>query len=171
MVGFGEKLKDTIETIVGGLFEDPNDDGDGFKTIADEIGQEEAAVYGVNGNVAMDPKFYEREEKSNMSKVRNFPNATRGFEIVTMEPRKFEDSSSVVQYLKDRKTVIMNLHLLDREQSQRTIDFVSGAVHALNGNLQKVGESVFMFTPSNIVLSNLTSTQEKFNDSLWRATI
>ena len=71
---------------------------------------------------------------------------------------------------KDRKTVVLNLHLLDKEQSQRTIDFVCGAAHALNGKPQKVGDLVFVFTPSNVTLSvDMNQTQTKFSDSLWRA--
>ena len=64
----------------------------------------------------------------------------------------------------------LNLHLLDKEQSQRTIDFVCGAAHALNGKPQKVGDLVFVFTPSNVTLSvDIKTNQNKFNDSLWRA--
>ena len=91
---------------------------------------------------------------------------------MVMEPRSFDDSASIVQYLKDRKTIVLNLHLLDKDQSQRTIDFVCGAAHALNGTPQKVGDKVFVFTPSNVTLSvELNTNQNKFNDSLWRAPI
>jgi cell division inhibitor SepF len=86
-----------------------------------------------------------------------------------MEPRSFEDAAQVAMNLKDRKTIVLNLHLLDKEQSQRTIDFICGAAHALNGKPQKVGELVFVFTPSNVTLSTETiaTTHKQFNDSLW----
>ena len=87
-----------------------------------------------------------------------------------MEPRSFEDAATIVQHLRNRKTIVLNLHLLDKEQSQRTIDFVCGAAHALDGKPQKVGDLVFVFTPSNVTLSvDVTSNQNKFNDSLWRS--
>ena len=74
------------------------------------------------------------------------------------------------QHLRNRKTIVLNLHLLDKEQSQRTIDFVCGAAHALDGKPQKVGDLVFVFTPSNVTLSvDVNANQNKFNDSLWRA--
>ena len=94
----------------------------------------------------------------------------KGYEVKVMEPRSFEDAATIVQHLRNRKTIVLNLHLLDKEQSQRTIDFVCGAAHALDGKPQKVGDLVFVFTPSNVTLSvDVTSNQNKFNDSLWRA--
>ena len=60
------------------------------------------------------------------------------------------------------------MHLMDKEQSQRTIDFVCGAAHALNGKPQKVGDMVFVFTPSNVTLSvDSSASANKFRDSLW----
>ena len=106
-----------------------------------------------------------------MEMIINHPNY-KGYEVIVMEPRSFDDAAGVVQDLKDRKTIVLNLHLLDNEQSQRTIDFVCGAAHALNGKPQKVGDKVFVFTPSNVTLSvDSSANQNKFNDSLWRAPI
>ena len=94
----------------------------------------------------------------------------KGYEVKVMEPRSFEDAATIVQHLRNRKTIVLNLHLLDKEQSQRTIDFVCGAAHALDGKPQKVGDLVFVFTPSNVTLSvDVNANQNKFNDSLWRA--
>ena len=74
----------------------------------------------------------------------------------------------IVKKLKDKNTIVLNLHLLDKEQSQRTIDFVCGAAHALNGTPQKVGDMVFVFTPANVALSvESAMVQNKFSESLW----
>ena len=89
---------------------------------------------------------------------------------MVMEPRSFDDAAQIVQHLKDRKTLVLNLHLLDKEQSQRSIAFDCGAAHALNGKPQKVGDLVFVFTPSNVTLSvDMKPNTNKFNDSLWGA--
>jgi FtsZ-interacting cell division protein YlmF len=62
--------------------------------------------------------------------------------------------------------------LLDKEQCQRTIDFVCGASQALNGNPKKVGDLVFVFAPSNVTLSSeLTPQQNKFDSPLWRTSL
>ena len=119
------------------------------------------------------PSYAPIIEKQNEAKVLNHPSMNRGGnEVVVVEPRSFDDAATIVQHLKDRKIVMLNLHLLDKEQSQRTIDFVCGASQALNGSPKKVGDLVFVFAPSNVTLSADTNTQQsKSNDSLWRTSL
>ncbi len=158
-----DKIKSVVDFLVKGF--EPRE------TIFDEMAEEMGDEYEVQDNLAVDPKYsYQATtDRSNDLKVVNHPNF-RGYEVIVMEPRSFDDAANIVQYLKDRKTIVLNLHLLDKEQSQRTIDFVCGAAHALNGKPQKVGDLVFVFTPSNVTLSvELNANQNKFNDSLWRA--
>ncbi len=158
-----DKIKSVVDFLVKGF--EPRE------TIFDEMAEEMGEEYEVQDNLAIDPKYsYQQSvDRTNELKVVNHPNF-RGYEVIVMEPRSFDDAATVVQYLKDRKTIVLNLHLLDKEQSQRTIDFVCGAAHALSGKPQKVGDLVFVFTPSNVTLSvELNSNQNKFNDSLWRA--
>lgn len=108
-------------------------------------------------------------ERHQETKVVNHPSFNRGGnEVVVVEPRSFDDAATIVQHLKDRKIVMLNLHLLDNDQSQRTIDFVCGASQALNGQPKKVGDRVFVFAPHNVTLSADVHTQQnKFNDSWW----
>ncbi len=159
-----DKIKSVVDFFVKGF--EPKE------TIFDEMGEEIIDdEYEVDDNLALDPaySYQPRQEKTNELKVVNHPNY-RGYEVMVMEPRSFDDAAQIVQHLKDRKTIVLNLHLLDKEQSQRTIDFVCGAAHALNGKPQKVGDLVFVFTPSNVTLSvDMNQAQTKFSDSLWRA--
>lgn len=160
-----DKIKSVVDFLVKGF--EPRE------TIFDEMAEEMGDEYETQDNLAIDPKYSYQPvaDKTNDLKVVNHPNF-RGYEVMVMEPRSFDDAGSIVQYLKDRKTIVLNLHLLDKEQSQRTIDFVCGAAHALNGKPQKVGDLVFVFTPSNVTLSvELNQNQNKFNDSLWRSPI
>ena len=160
-----DKIRSVVDFLVKGF--EPRE------TIFEEMAEEMGEEYEVQDNLAIDPKYsYQSNmDRSNDLKVVNHPNF-RGYEVMVMEPRSFDDSASIVQYLKDRKTIVLNLHLLDKDQSQRTIDFVCGAAHALNGTPQKVGDKVFVFTPSNVTLSvELNTNQNKFNDSLWRSPI
>ena len=121
----------------------------------------------------IEPSSYVSTPIEKESKVINHPSLSKGGnEVVVVEPRSFDDAATIVQYLKDRKIVMLNLHLLDKEQSQRTIDFICGASQALNGNPKKVGDLVFVFAPSNVTLSEDTiPMQNKFNDSLWRSSL
>lgn len=159
-----DKIKSVVDFLVKGF--EPRETI--FDEMADEMNDE---AYEVEDNLAIDPaySYQPKQDKSNELKVVNHPNF-RGYEVMVMEPRSFDDAAQIVQHLKDRKTLVLNLHLLDKEQSQRTIDFVCGAAHALNGKPQKVGDLVFVFTPSNVTLSvDIKANQNKFNDSLWRA--
>ena len=158
-----DKIKSVVDFLVKGF--EPRE------TIFDQMSEEIEEDYPVQDNLAIDPAYsYQPSmDKTNELKVVNHPNF-KGYEVKVMEPRSFEDAATIVQHLRNRKTIVLNLHLLDKEQSQRTIDFVCGAAHALDGKPQKVGDLVFVFTPSNVTLSvDVTSNQNKFNDSLWRA--
>ncbi|MGN0032069.1 MAG: cell division protein SepF [Candidatus Gastranaerophilaceae bacterium] len=142
---------------------DPDYEGDGYDYVEDgNAVREVAPSYEPLQNIT-----------KHESKVLSHPSANRGGnEVVVIEPRSFDDAATIVQHLKDRKIVMLNLHLLDKEQSQRTIDFVCGASQALNGNPKKVGDLVFVFAPSNVTLSADTNSQQsKFNDSLWRTSL
>ena len=109
-------------------------------------------------------RSFERE-----SKVVSHPNNTyKSGEVTVIEPRSFSESAQIVKKLIDKKTVILHLDLLDKEQCQRTIDFVCGAAYALNGTAQKISDMVFIVTPSNVSLSvENGATQNKFTESLW----
>jgi len=159
-----DKIKSVVDFLVKGF--EPRE------TIFDEMAQEADEDYQVRDNLAIDPaySYQPADEKQNDLKIVSHPSINRGYEVKVMEPRSFEDAAAIVQHLRNRKTIVLNLHLLDKEQSQRTIDFVCGAAHALDGKPQKVGDLVFVFTPSNVTLSvDVSANQNKFNDSLWRA--
>ena len=162
-----EKIKGIVDFLTQGL--EQRDDV--FEDMMDEAGEE----YETEDNLALAPSsqqtsFMQKNDKADL-KVISHPNM-RGSEVMIIEPRSFGEAGQIVQNLKDRKTIVLNLHLLDKEQSQRTIDFVCGASQALNGNPKKVGDLVFVFAPSNVTLSADTTTQQsKFNDSLWRASL
>jgi cell division inhibitor SepF len=70
--------------------------------------------------------------------------------VMVIEPKAFEEALDIVEHLRARKSVILNLHLLDTSQSQRVVDFLSGATHAIDGHQQRIGDGVFIFTPSNV---------------------
>ena len=121
------------------------------------------SMYGTRVNNAKPERSFERE-----SKVVSHPNSYKSNEVMVIEPRSFSESAQIVKKLIDKKTVILHLDLLDKEQSQRTIDFVCGASHALNGSAKKISDMVFIFTPSNVALSIENSAmQSKFTESLW----
>ena len=73
--------------------------------------------------------------------------------MVLFEPRTFEESEEVARHLKDRKAAVVNLHRLPPNFAQRTIDFLTGVVFALDGSIQKIGHNVILCTPQTIGVS------------------
>ena len=160
-----EKIKGIVDFLTQGL--EQRDDV--FEDMMDEAGEEE---YATEDNLALAPSyqqspFNQRNEKADL-KVVAHPNM-RGSEVMIIEPRSFGVAGQIVQNLDDRKIIVLNLHLLDKEQSQRTIDFVCGAASALGGQPQKVGDMVFVFTPSTVTLTvDSAKTQTQLGtDNLW----
>jgi len=150
-------------------FSDRNDE-DAFTDLEGNIDD----IYGGDtiGTLALEPEYKTntRSERSydRDSKLTTHPSAYKSGEVTVIEPRSFSESVQIVKKLLEKKTVVLHLDLLDKEQSQRTIDFVCGAAHALNGTAQKISDTVFIFTPSTVALSVETgATQSKFAESLW----
>ncbi len=160
-------VSEKIKSLVGFLTQGFEQRDDVFEDMAEEMEMD----YPIEDNLALAPSYSnsyrsERNERNDL-KVVTHPNY-KGYEVMVIEPRSFGEAGQIVQNLKERKTIVLNLHLLDKEQSQRTIDFVCGAAHALNGKPQKVGDMVFVFTPSNVTLSvDAATNNNKFRDSLW----
>ncbi len=84
--------------------------------------------------------------------------------IVVVEPRTFEDSLEIVNNLKERKSVIVNLQYLDKDLSQRVIDFVSGATLSLDGTQERVGHGVFIFASMNCTVETETDSVKAYKE-------
>jgi cell division inhibitor SepF len=84
-----------------------------------------------------------------MNNVIGMPGALNGIsEVMVMEPRTFEEMPAAIRALKERKSVVLNLTMMDPDQAQRAVDFVAGGTYALDGHQERIGESIFLFTPS-----------------------
>jgi cell division inhibitor SepF len=92
--------------------------------------------------------------KSTMGNVIGMPGAINGIsEVLVLEPRTFEEMPQAIQALRERKSVVLNLTIMDPDQSQRAVDFVAGGTYALDGHQERIGESIFLFTPSCVQVS------------------
>ena len=84
------------------------------------------------------------------SKQTHLNNISKNTQMVMFEPRSFEQAEEIARHLKQTRGCIINLHRLQREYAQRTIDFLSGVVFALDGTIQKVGHNVIFCAPRNV---------------------
>lgn len=73
--------------------------------------------------------------------------------MVVFQPQTYEDTQTIIDNLKLRKSVIVNLESMDVETGQRVLDFVSGAIYSLDGSIRKVSKGIFLLAPSGIDIS------------------
>ncbi|WP_320668200.1 cell division protein SepF [Prochlorococcus sp. MIT 1307] len=89
------------------------------------------------------------------SKVIGMPGiSTTNAEVNLMEPRSFDEMPKAIQALRERKTVILNLTMMEPDQAQRAVDFVAGGTFAIDGHQERIGESIFLFAPSCVTVTN-----------------
>jgi len=85
---------------------------------------------------------------STMNNVIGMPGSANSiYEVVVMEPRSFEEMPQAIQALRERKSVVLNLTMMEPDLAQRAVDFVAGGTYAIDGHQERVGESIFLFTP------------------------
>lgn len=93
------------------------------------------------------------------NKVVNMPQ-TNQVKMVICQPTTFEQSEDICTLLKEKKSIIVNLEYVNKDVARRIVDVVSGAVHALDGNLQKVSNSIFLVAPFNYDITNEMAREE-----------
>ena len=161
-----ESLKKAVDYVLDGF----RDSDDPFDYADDAIGDNEYTEPGSNAVRVSEP--VQMQERKPENKILRHPGFNQGGnEIVVMEPHSFEDVATIVERFKDRKIVMLDLHLLDNHQSQRTIDYICGASQALGGQPKKVGDRVFVFAPHNVTLSTDTPAVQNKYDTAWRTSL
>ena len=78
------------------------------------------------------------------------PVVDAGNKMMLLEPRAYSESQQIADYLKNRSAVVVNLKRVTPDQAKRIVDFLSGTLYAIGGDLQKLGGGIFLCTPNNI---------------------
>lgn len=90
---------------------------------------------------------------SKVTPMRQPARKSSGMEVCVIKPTSVEDSREITETLLSSRTVILNLEGMDYEVAQRIVDFTSGATFAIDGNLQKITNHIFLLTPANVDIS------------------
>ena len=131
-----------------------------FNRILDAVGLEEEE-YEDEALMDDEENFYDEEieepeeeprQSRRRTKVVPMPASGR-MRMLVFQPNSYEEAESIIDNLKARKPVIMNLDELEVELAQRILDFVGGAVYSLNGDIKKVARSIFVVAPPNVDVS------------------
>ena len=84
--------------------------------------------------------------------------------LVLLEPRAFSETQQIADQLKSRNTVVVNLKRVTGEQAKRIVDFLSGTIYAIGGDLQKVGGGIFLCTPNNVKVNGKITDETEGKD-------
>lgn len=120
-------------------------------------------------------KFVTEEvmDEANEDEYYNVENVTipnNGGKMILLEPRAYSESQQIADHLKKRNTVVVNMKRVTPDQAKRIVDFLSGTVYAIGGDLQKIGGGIFLCTPKNVNVEGSISEEDekgkKKNDDL-----
>lgn len=84
--------------------------------------------------------------------------------LVLLEPRAYSEAQQIADQLKSRNTVVVNLKRVTSDQAKRIIDFLSGTIYAIGGDLQKVGGGIFLCTPNNVKVNGKITDETEGKD-------
>ena len=98
-----------------------------------------------------DEEEVKEEEYYKVSKEEySYENGVAGSKMMLLEPRAYSESQQIADYLKERNAVVVNLKRVTPDQAKRIVDFLSGTLYAIGGDLQKLGGGIFLCTPNNV---------------------
>lgn len=106
-----------------------------------------------------------RPKREHKNEVEPYPNVVslqavnsmKNSKVVIVEPRVYAEAQDISEHLKNKRAIIVNLQRIDRDQGVRIIDFLSGTVYALGGDIQRIGIDIFLCTPENVEVTGEVS--------------
>ncbi|WP_409292141.1 cell division protein SepF [Peribacillus sp. SCS-37] len=90
--------------------------------------------------------------------------------VFLAEPRAYSEAQSVADELKNKRAVVVNLQKIEHDQAKRIVDFLSGTVYALGGDIQRIGTNIFLCTPDNVDVSGTITGfahEQEFEEARW----
>ena len=124
---------------------------------AEDKEEEEVENYDQEEEEATEEEEQEQETRRpwgrKNSKVVSMPQVQQ-VKMVISQPANFEQAANICDLLKQKKSVIVNLEYVNKDVARRIIDVVSGAVHALDGHMQKISNSIVLIAPFNYDIEN-----------------
>lgn len=127
------------------FFELEDDDNDG--------------VSGQNDRQEIDEDYLTRSQENKMEKgnIVSLQSAKKSAKVILIEPRTYDEVQDIADHLKNRKAVVINLQRIGHDQAKRIVDFLSGTVYAIGGDIQKLGANIFLCTPDNVDVAGTIS--------------
>ena len=102
------------------------------------------------------------EEKKGLlrrNKVVAMPQA-QTVKMVISQPTNFEQAEEICGFLKEKKSIVLNLEYVNKDVARRIVDVISGGVCSLDAHIQKVSNSIFLIAPANYEITNEMAREE-----------
>ena len=131
------------------------------KWFFDEDGDEVEEYEEVEIDTEPKTSLFEQAKFSKTSDAIKALNANKDSQLILFEPRAFAETQDIANYLKQKKAAVINLHRLQKEQSKRVVDFLSGVIFAIEGDIQRIGPRIFLCNPKNIGVSGSIALDEE----------
>ncbi|MEI5994868.1 cell division protein SepF [Candidatus Enterococcus mansonii] len=94
---------------------------------------------------------------SNTKRAQETQSSGRPGKITIIEPRVYSEAMNIAKHIIASDAVLINFHLVEENQARRIVDFLTGTVYALDGDIQRVGDEIFLCTPSSIEIDSATA--------------
>lgn len=118
-------------------------------------------LFGVDNPDSVEEKDGEERYYSMSKEEYQDLNGAAGSRMMLLEPRAYSESQQIADYLKKRSAVVVNLKRVTPDQAKRIIDFLSGTIYAIGGNLEKLGGGIFLCTPNNVSIEGKIADEVK----------
>ncbi|MFG6115206.1 cell division inhibitor SepF [Thalassobacillus cyri] len=139
-----------------------------FFTLDDEYEYMEEEMEDTNNNQpANQQQSFPEQKTKNVVSLKSAQSSSR---MMLCEPRNYNEAQDIADHLVNRRAVVINLQRVDHQQAKRIVDFLSGTVYAIGGDIQKLGMQTFLCTPDNVEISGSISEileQEDDLDKRW----
>jgi cell division inhibitor SepF len=99
----------------------------------------------------------ESNSTSNSSNVVSLQNLQKSSKVILVEPRVYAEAQDISEHLKNKRAVVVNLQRIEKDQGIRIVDFLSGTVYALGGDIQRIGTDIFLCAPDTVEVAGAIS--------------
>lgn len=96
-------------------------------------------------------------ETPTVSNLVSLQSASKSSKMILVEPRVYAEAQDIAENLKNKRAVVVNLQRIERDQGLRIIDFLSGTVYALGGDIQRIGTDIFLCVPDTVEVDGAIS--------------
>ncbi|MCG7342795.1 cell division protein SepF [Sporosarcina sp. ACRSL] len=104
--------------------------------------------------VSRKPQIAETQQSGNVVSLQSIQKSSK---VVLFEPRVYAEAQDISEHLKNKRAVVVNLQRIERDQGIRIVDFLSGTVYALGGDIQRIGTDIFLCVPENVEVAGSIS--------------